>query len=312
MRSSERQQHVIAAEDADIHGVAAGRQGEMDTALCLIRMHDKSELKSLSAPADGQQETDFLSWLANLSEESSEPANNTGAGDGLDRELWAETERKLVWAYPYAGLINIPAKVSVTEIKRRFEAESDPVRLPKIKKPLFLQEKKGLSAAEIGTVMHFVMQHLDLRQSDIERQIKEMVERDLLTGQQARVSHRIKYGVSSILCWAEGCYRQSGYTGKYLSTWRLTAGRFIKRWKVIAAAMKRSSCKGLSIVILKNPTGWFWSIIRPTYPGKRPGGNRCQVPDPNKLLCPGLGNAYGQEGQGKISLLFSNGELLRI
>jgi len=185
LRSSERQQHVIAAEDADIHGVAAGRQGEMDTALCLIRMHDKSELKSLSAPADGQQETDFLSWLANLSEESSEPANNTGAGDGLDRELWAETERKLVWAYPYAGLINIPAKVSVTEIKRRFEAESDPVRLPKIKKPLFLQEKKGLSAAEIGTVMHFVMQHLDLRQSDIERQIKEMVERDLLTGQQA-------------------------------------------------------------------------------------------------------------------------------
>jgi ATP-dependent helicase/nuclease subunit A len=54
-----------------------------------------------------------------------------------------------------------------------------------MKKPLFLQERTGLSAAEAGTSMHFVMQHLDLKQDDIENQIQVMVGKDLLTEQQA-------------------------------------------------------------------------------------------------------------------------------
>jgi ATP-dependent helicase/nuclease subunit A len=75
----------------------------------------------------------------------------------------------------------------VTELKRRFEEEQFSYRHPLIiKKPLFLEEKKGLSAAEAGTIMHFAMQHLDLCQGQIENQITGMVEKDLLTAQQAR------------------------------------------------------------------------------------------------------------------------------
>jgi ATP-dependent helicase/nuclease subunit A len=59
-----------------------------------------------------------------------------------------------------------------------------------IKKPAFMEESKGLSAAEIGTILHFIMQHLDFRRvktiEDITFQVGEMVFNELLTEQQAK------------------------------------------------------------------------------------------------------------------------------
>ncbi len=107
-------------------------------------------------------------------------------------ELAAEIARRLGWEYPYALASRVPAKVSVTELKRRFEAQAReeagelPGYLPPlVNKPMFLEAKKGLTPAEAGTVMHFVMQRLDFRR-DIMAQIEEMVEKDLLTAQQAQ------------------------------------------------------------------------------------------------------------------------------
>jgi ATP-dependent helicase/nuclease subunit A len=108
-------------------------------------------------------------------------------------EFSDEIARRLSWEYPYARISKVPAKVSVTELKRRFEAEladesgALAVSLPVlVRKPKFLEEKIGLSAAEVGTILHFVLQHLDFHQEDFEVQIEEMVAKDLLTEQQAR------------------------------------------------------------------------------------------------------------------------------
>ena len=110
-------------------------------------------------------------------------------------EYWDEVSRRLDWTYPYIKLENIPGKVTVTELKRRFEAELEqvgqlPVQFPTlISKPLFLEERKGLSAAEKGTALHFVMQHLDINNgldnASIKEQIESMVEKDLITKEQA-------------------------------------------------------------------------------------------------------------------------------
>jgi ATP-dependent helicase/nuclease subunit A len=123
--------------------------------------------------------------------------NTNGSPEGRDIETGykfsAEITRRLSWEYPYARISKVPAKVSVTELKRRFEAETAEgsgvlaASLPVIvRKPKFLEEKIGLSAAEVGTIMHFVMQHLNFRQEDLEVQIEEMITKDLLTEQQAR------------------------------------------------------------------------------------------------------------------------------
>jgi ATP-dependent helicase/nuclease subunit A len=88
----------------------------------------------------------------------------------------------------------VPAKISVTELKRRFEEQTreetgEPETISGnlrglVKKPLFLKKNKGLSPAEAGTALHSVMQHLDFYKGDLARQIGEMADRGLLTSQQ--------------------------------------------------------------------------------------------------------------------------------
>ena len=73
----------------------------------------------------------------------------------------------LEWTYPYQKLTTVPAKISVTELKRRALQEEVPESAvpyiqPMQERPLFMEPDKGMSAAHRGTVMHFVMQHLDL------------------------------------------------------------------------------------------------------------------------------------------------------
>lgn len=103
---------------------------------------------------------------------------------------------RLGWRYPSVEVLGLASKVSVTELKRKFDravAEEDgAVRdfRPKIgARPLFMQEERGLTAAEKGSALHLVMQNIDLRCSlspgDIKREIEGMVEREILSEEQA-------------------------------------------------------------------------------------------------------------------------------
>ena len=95
--------------------------------------------------------------------------------------------------------LDIPAKLSVTEIKRRLDAEDDTRteitgrRKIIYRRPNFLQ-KAEMTAAEYGTAMHSVMQHLDLAgdlsAEGILAQIDSFVERQILTEEQAAAVRR--------------------------------------------------------------------------------------------------------------------------
>lgn len=142
-------------------------------------------------------------------------------------DKWVEIQRRLCWKYPYQKLSAIPAKLSVTELKRMFAMEfnkgeasaansefvapdiftvADSADKPVLmKRPLFLEGTRGLSAAEAGTALHYIMQHISLdklkrRNSGsvgvnvnpefsfkdlVVGQIKHMVEEEMLTTQQA-------------------------------------------------------------------------------------------------------------------------------
>lgn len=121
-----------------------------------------------------------------------------------DSKYKGEVMRRLGYEYPYKLSSYIPANLSVTELKRQAEAElvseesANLFKVPQlIKKPQFLEETKGLSSAEKGTIMHSVMQHLifakDLTEEKISAQINAMIERELLTKEQAETVnvHRI-------------------------------------------------------------------------------------------------------------------------
>lgn len=120
----------------------------------------------------------------------------------------------LSWQYPHLNIVGKPAKAAVTEIKRRFaELEEQPEAaddfLPAgiaspagtgaassaawfrtlTARPRFLQETTGLTAAEKGSAVHLVMQHLDLTGDlmapGIECQVAGMRVLELLTAEQA-------------------------------------------------------------------------------------------------------------------------------
>lgn len=123
----------------------------------------------------------------------------------VENEIMKMIDNHLSWNYPATALVNKPAKVTVTELKYWFTKQPEeedynaagiftsnlflPGRLPPFKQPRFYQERAHLTQAEKGTLMHLVMQHLDLKtvldNDDLARQVKLMVEKELLTIEEA-------------------------------------------------------------------------------------------------------------------------------
>jgi ATP-dependent helicase/nuclease subunit A len=109
-----------------------------------------------------------------------------------------EINRKLLWKYPFIHASRIPTRISVSELKRRanellMEDDEAAVTLfttAVVKKPLFLEETKGLSASDRGIAMHSVMQHLDLNKvatkNEIKEQIATMVTKEFMTPEMAK------------------------------------------------------------------------------------------------------------------------------
>ena len=117
----------------------------------------------------------------------------------------------LSWHYDFQGTENVPAKLSVSELKRRFarELQDEPEYdlLGKgtgqydmeyaYQRPLFLQrQEEGRGGrrrgAEYGTLMHSIMQHLDLKapldEDGIRRQLSSMVEQEIITADQMEMA----------------------------------------------------------------------------------------------------------------------------
>ena len=106
----------------------------------------------------------------------------------------AAVETLLSWTYADHGLEKIPAKLSVSELKQRF-AEREAREEGRIfltqekrtpwKRPRFLRESAGLTGTEFGSLMHSVMQYLDVHgdcsEQGIRSQLAFMAERELIS-----------------------------------------------------------------------------------------------------------------------------------
>ncbi len=113
--------------------------------------------------------------------------------DASYREL---LERRLGWCYPWADEAQIPAKVSVSELKeQRFEEEQghqlyeEPEIIPYV--PVFMQGSRQTESggARRGTAYHRVMECLDYaawqQGVSCERQIRRLVEQNKLSAEDA-------------------------------------------------------------------------------------------------------------------------------
>lgn len=139
--------------------------------------------------------------------------------------VYAEIDRRLSFAYPYAEEAETRVKYSVSELNaaaaRKAGGAGEPrpggadgtaaaaeaaaaeaataatagEREPQLRTPQFLAGRHRYTAAEIGTLYHSVMEHLDLerlkaadpsaREEEVSRQIREMVQREILFAEEA-------------------------------------------------------------------------------------------------------------------------------
>ncbi|WWU64829.1 helicase-exonuclease AddAB subunit AddA [Clostridium baratii] len=171
--------------------------------MALCQHKDGEPLRERIGVSSGIAKDDLSTWKVNFWDSNNLfVEKNLEAVDeiSIDEELFinsrAETvdkeiARRLGYEYKYLDSTIIKSNISVSDLKKAGYEPSDEYRgesLFKEKpvlKPRFLQEKKGLSAAERGTAMHFVMQKIDYDRVDslenIKIQLEEMLQNELLT-----------------------------------------------------------------------------------------------------------------------------------
>lgn len=100
------------------------------------------------------------------------------SGDG---RYAGEINRRLGYKYPYILSSKLPAKISVTELKRMFgeliddEYTQNIFVPPLISKPAFLEKASSITPAEKGTIMHLVMQHTSIKKAPSEDDTKSLL-----------------------------------------------------------------------------------------------------------------------------------------
>ncbi len=148
-----------------------------------IKLWNKEDFKK--SLADEEEQDDIIKEIESV---------NLSTGYGKERE---EVNRRLNWQYKYKESCNIPALISVSELKRKFnflqsdEGSTSLISSITLNKPVFLKETKTLSASEKGTLIHMAMQHMNLKRvscyEEIDDQVKELVNKEFITKEEASV-----------------------------------------------------------------------------------------------------------------------------
>lgn len=161
--------------------------------MAICKHRDGEDLRNYVESKNSLIVNDFSTWKVkmwsknDLSVEKDEVAVDENSEDELfiysdinyiDKEI----RRRLDYEYKYSLASGLPSNVSVSDLKRSlYENEDDDVltvnifKDKEVIKPKFLQEKKGLSASERGTAVHFIMQKLDLEKVNTREEIKEQI-----------------------------------------------------------------------------------------------------------------------------------------
>lgn len=126
------------------------------------------------------------------------PAAGAGRRERENREEQESEEtlrRRLFWAYPHAGDVELPSKITATQLKGRDLDEEaaqeapQPQRPVRFERPRFAAERLGLTPAQKGTALHLVMQYIDFAVCEslagVKGELERLVERRFITPQQA-------------------------------------------------------------------------------------------------------------------------------
>ena len=117
-------------------------------------------------------------------------AKSGGAMESLDRASLEALRKRLAWQYPHLDATRLPAKTSVTTLRRQLAEEEDEETKPLF--PVAMQrtrKKTKLSAADKGTAHHKFLQFVALDQAASKEQLRQEARR--LLNEQALTSDEL-------------------------------------------------------------------------------------------------------------------------
>lgn len=174
--------------------------------IALCKHNDGNILRERIAVSNEFSKDDSSSWKINIisknellnekeNEEVAEENELTIKKDEINKELYEEISSRLGYKYPYELATTIKSNISVSDLKKKNIEETVDIEEIFIEKepliPKFLQEEKGLTASEKGTIVHLVMKKLNLDKvdsaEDIKLQIGNMVSNEILLEDEAKV-----------------------------------------------------------------------------------------------------------------------------
>ena len=140
-----------------------------------------------------EEETSIESLLKEMEEKS------------VEVDYSSKISEKLNYAYPYEESVKVSASISVSEIKKMQSTHEEDYSKSlyeekvTLKRPLFIQEseaKNKINPLERGTIVHLVMEVLDLSRintiGEIKTQIKDLIKRDVISEKQSLVINPFK------------------------------------------------------------------------------------------------------------------------
>ncbi len=164
----------------------------------LLHALTRPECRGLRAMAGLSDEEDTMpgsAWNIALIDAATLTEPEEQYGSFTDRDSMVQgnissIREQLIWEYPNLSVVDIPSKLTATQIKGRTEdqeiwenavgTEQKEEELV-IRRPRFIQEEKGLTPAERGTALHLAMQYLPLTDSGTPERVANHLER-LSTG----------------------------------------------------------------------------------------------------------------------------------
>lgn len=119
-----------------------------------------------------------------------------------DKDVYGEVDKRLSYKYPLKESTKLKSNISVSDLKKRnsefIDQHVESINTEDVESknkrtvitPKFLQEEKGLTAAEKGTAVHFVMKKIDLDKvssiNEIKDQIQYLYENDFILEEEMK------------------------------------------------------------------------------------------------------------------------------
>ena len=179
-----------------VPGFARRRTSMRDWVLSALLAHPEAgELREFADRIDIMPNSDMnfkiytrVINLENEPEEEAKETERTGTEKEAPTVLYPSVKERVEYEYPHRNLSLTPVKLSVSEIKRRQMPEEDFV--PGIVKinNVVLTDNSEIGASEIGTITHYVIQHINFAETEtleqIKAQMKKMVQSGLISSRQ--------------------------------------------------------------------------------------------------------------------------------